>query len=242
MGWLDHSTNNIILDAVLTDTGRQFLAKNNGSFSITKFALGDDDVNYNIIKKYGRTVGREKIEKNTPIFEALTSDSQGQKYKLISVSDPTLVRLPTLELESTAGTVSSALSTITLSSNTSQNQNSTDVTVSQKVSANEIQIQSDLVDNQFIVEIPYLFCLINGMEPFNVDSMQRATYFVAGTPGNKGGRQCKFKVQVKALSNALYNAYGYSTDKNAIRSYIRVTGFNSGAVKDITLEIKKNIL
>ncbi len=64
MGFLDHSTNNIILDAVLTDIGRQFLAKNDGSFSIHKFALGDDEVNYNIIQKYGRVVGREKIEKN----------------------------------------------------------------------------------------------------------------------------------------------------------------------------------
>ena len=34
MGFLDHSTNNIIIDAVLTDTGRKKLADNNGSFSI----------------------------------------------------------------------------------------------------------------------------------------------------------------------------------------------------------------
>ena len=72
MGFLDNSTNNLILDAVLTDVGRQFLARNDGSFSIHKFALGDDEVNYGIVTKYGRTVGAEKIEKNTPIFEALT--------------------------------------------------------------------------------------------------------------------------------------------------------------------------
>ena len=65
MGFLDNASNNIILDAVLTDVGRQFLARNDGSFSIHKFALGDDEVNYNIIAKYGRTVGKEKIEKKT---------------------------------------------------------------------------------------------------------------------------------------------------------------------------------
>ena len=70
MGWLDHSTNNIILDAVLTDYGRQQLAFANSSFNITHYALGDDEVDYKIIKKYGRAVGKEKIEKNTPIFEA----------------------------------------------------------------------------------------------------------------------------------------------------------------------------
>src|SRR5574343_1764818 len=98
MGFLDNSTNNIILDAVLTDVGRQFLARNDGSFSLHKYAFGDDEVNYGIISKYGRTVGKEKIEKNTPIFEALTNQSHAQKYRLISVSNPNLLRLPALSL------------------------------------------------------------------------------------------------------------------------------------------------
>lgn len=83
MGWLDHSTNNIILDAVLTDYGRQRLASANSSFKIKYYALGDDEVDYRLIKKYGRSVGKEKIEKNTPIFEALTNPSIALKYKLI---------------------------------------------------------------------------------------------------------------------------------------------------------------
>ena len=70
MGFLDHSTNNIIVDAVLTDFGRQQLS--NGTFNVTKFAFGDDEVDYGLIQKYGRVVGKEKIEKNTPVFEAQT--------------------------------------------------------------------------------------------------------------------------------------------------------------------------
>ena len=106
MGFLDHSTNNIILDAVLTDTGRKFLARNDGSFSIVKFALGDDEVDYSIIEKYGRTVGKEKVEKNTPVLEALTNGNQALKYKLVSLSNPNLIRLPGLELsgEGVSGT------------------------------------------------------------------------------------------------------------------------------------------
>ncbi len=38
MGFLDNS-GDIILDAVLTDTGRMRLAKGDGSFKIVKFAL-----------------------------------------------------------------------------------------------------------------------------------------------------------------------------------------------------------
>ena len=42
MGFLDHSTNNIIIDAVLTDKGRELLAKNNGTFRISHYSFGDD--------------------------------------------------------------------------------------------------------------------------------------------------------------------------------------------------------
>ena len=45
MGFLDNS-GDIILDAVLTDAGRKELAA--GTFSITKFALGDDEINYQL--------------------------------------------------------------------------------------------------------------------------------------------------------------------------------------------------
>ena len=83
MGYLDHSTNNIIVDAVLTDIGREFLARNDGSFSIVKFALGDDEVDYTMIQKFGRTVGKEKIEKNTPVFEAQTNANLALKYKAV---------------------------------------------------------------------------------------------------------------------------------------------------------------
>jgi hypothetical protein len=52
MGFLDNSTNNIKIDVVLTDMGRQLLSRNDGSFSIHKFALGDDEVDYSIIQQF----------------------------------------------------------------------------------------------------------------------------------------------------------------------------------------------
>ena len=50
MAFLDNS-GDIILDAVLTDTGRFRLAKGDGSFKIVKFALGDDEINYGLYDK-----------------------------------------------------------------------------------------------------------------------------------------------------------------------------------------------
>ena len=110
MGFLDHSTNNIIVDAVLTDLGRQRLAQNDGSFSIVKFAMGDDEIDYSLIKKFGLTVGREKIEKNTPIFEAQTSNNLGLKYKLLSMSSQVETQLPSL-VNASEGTISTNVTT-----------------------------------------------------------------------------------------------------------------------------------
>ena len=45
MAFLDNS-GDIILDAVLTDTGRMRLARGDGSFKIVKFAMGDDEIDY----------------------------------------------------------------------------------------------------------------------------------------------------------------------------------------------------
>ena len=43
MGFLQQDTNNIILDAVLTNEGRKRLAANDGSFRVVAFSLGDDE-------------------------------------------------------------------------------------------------------------------------------------------------------------------------------------------------------
>lgn len=228
MGFLDHSTNNIILDAVLTDVGRQFLAKNDGSFSIHKFALGDDEVNYAIIQKYGRTVGREKIEKNTPIFEALTNQAYSQKFRLVSIDNPHLLTLPKLEL--------TGRSSLTLGRNTQQ---SIQVNIEQKTS--DSAIDDLLKDQTFIVDVPNLFCQIQSMIPENIDAYQKASYILEKTGENaQGGSILQFTLSIKSLTDAMFDVYGTSTDKTKIRTYIKITGTASGSVRDILLEINKN--
>lgn len=105
MGFLDHSTNNIIVDAVLTDRGREKLAQGNKvSEFIVYYGFADDEIDYTLIKKYGTIVGKEKIEKNTPIFEASTDSDTAVRYMLSTSSNP-LVAQPTLDLVSTQTTI-----------------------------------------------------------------------------------------------------------------------------------------
>ena len=46
MGYLSNSS--VVVDAILTDKGRELLSQNNGSFQITQFSLSDDEVDYNL--------------------------------------------------------------------------------------------------------------------------------------------------------------------------------------------------
>lgn len=238
MGFLDHSTNNLILDAVLTDVGRQFLARNDGSFSIHKFALGDDEVNYGIISKYGRTVGREKIEKNTPVFEALTNQTHSQKYKLISISNPNLLRLPSLSL-SGDNNVDGLNSIVTLG----RNQSKTATLMVEQVIKNETSIDVELRDQTFVVEVPNLFCQILRNTPENIDGQQRATYILTRSPSENafGGSSVQLTLSVKSLTDALFTVYGSTANKSQIKTYVKITGVQSGAVKDITVIVDKNL-
>ena len=98
MGFLNHATNNIIIDAVLTERGRELLSRNDGSFNIEMFSFGDDEVDYSLISKYGLSIGKEKIEKNTPIFEANPNENIAIKHPLMSFTNPLLRldQIPTL--------------------------------------------------------------------------------------------------------------------------------------------------
>ena len=74
MAFLDNS-GDIILDAVLTDHGRKTLSKGDGSFRITKFALGDEEINYSLYNP-GVTSGSAYYDLEilqTPVLEAFNS-------------------------------------------------------------------------------------------------------------------------------------------------------------------------
>ena len=105
MGFLDNS-GDIILDAVLTDHGRKLLAKGDGSFQITKFALGDEEINYtlyNVNHPSGSAYYDISILQ-TPVLEAFTDNAGSLKTKLISYSSMNLLYLPVVKINQQANT------------------------------------------------------------------------------------------------------------------------------------------
>lgn len=98
MAFLDNS-GDIILDAVLTDTGRYRLAKGDGSFRIAKFALGDDEIDYALYNKNdNRGSAYYDIDiLSAPIFEAFTDNAAGLKSKLLTIPRTDLRFLPVIK-------------------------------------------------------------------------------------------------------------------------------------------------
>ena len=99
MAFLDNS-GDIILDAVLTDTGRFRLAKGDGSFKVVKFALGDDEINYGLYNK-NHASGSAYYDLQilqTPILEAFTNNASSMKTKLLSIPRTNLKYLPILKV------------------------------------------------------------------------------------------------------------------------------------------------
>tara|TARA_R100000008_G_C3587669_1_gene173870 strand:+ start:10769 stop:11869 length:1101 start_codon:yes stop_codon:yes gene_type:complete len=103
MAFLDNS-GDIILDAVLTDTGRKRLAQGDGSFKISKFALGDDEVNYTLYNKTHAS-GSAYYDLDvlqTPVLEAFTNNTSNMNSRLMSLSRTNVLYMPVLKLNSNA--------------------------------------------------------------------------------------------------------------------------------------------
>jgi hypothetical protein len=97
MGYLNNSV--VTVDAILTDTGRQLLAQNNGAFRITQFALADDEIDYTLYNPNhpsGSAYYGEAIN-NMPLLEAFPESTQVVKYKLVTLPRGT-AKMPILDI------------------------------------------------------------------------------------------------------------------------------------------------
>jgi len=97
MGYLSNQV--VTVDAILTKKGRELLAKGDGSFKITQFALADDEIDYTLYNPnhpLGSAYYGEAIEA-MPLLEAFPDENQIMKYKLTTLPRGT-AKLPILDL------------------------------------------------------------------------------------------------------------------------------------------------
>jgi len=105
MGFLDNS-GDIILDAVLTDVGRKRLSE--GNFRISKFAIGDDEIDYQLFDP-DHVSGSAYFDLEilqSPVLEAGTKNLSSINYGLYSLNRNDLLYLPILALNTKIQSVS----------------------------------------------------------------------------------------------------------------------------------------
>lgn len=97
MGFLNNTS--ITVDAILTKKGRELLARGQNEFKITKFALADDEIDYNLwdtTHPNGSNYYGAVIE-NMPLLESFVDENQVMRYKLITLPKNT-AKMPILEV------------------------------------------------------------------------------------------------------------------------------------------------
>lgn len=188
----------ILLDAVLTDYGRQLLARGDGSFNVTQFALGDDEVNYELYT----SEDLDATIQSMPTLEAITNNIASMNSTLLTLGAQNYLFLPKLKLVSvdkqTAainGTIKAFLltgsnvSTLTWdSTNIGAAASLRYIYIDQGIhspnSDNTKLLGSDLKETQYAIEIDYRFGKIvdnAGSEPSvpTIDDDYMATYVLS---------------------------------------------------------------
>jgi len=231
MGFLNGTTNNIILDAVLTDEGRKALARNDGSFSIIKFALADDEVDYSMITQYGVAVGKEKISKNTPVLEATTSSMTGLQTLLFS--SPSLLK--NIGYLINLGSAKISLDVISTKSAT--------VKIAQE-SESGVAIPTDLTNQVYFVDVDNRFLSVRGKTPRFINNKNHARYFInrSDSINTSNGSTFEQTIEVKSsITTKTFTTYGTTSTSGMIRTYMTVTGRESGQSSTIEVLIKKSV-
>jgi hypothetical protein len=121
MAYLDNTE--ITVDAILTKKGREKLASGQ-SLNITKFALGDDEVDYTLYEPAHPkgSAFYDSAIRAIPITEATPDETQVLRYKLVTLPKGT-TRIPIVSLGVTAISDNQNAGAIALSPTTSPNGN-----------------------------------------------------------------------------------------------------------------------
>ncbi len=256
MGFLNHSTNNIIIDAVLTERGRELLSKNNGEFTITQFSFGDDEVDYTNITKYGKVIGKEKIEKNTPIFEASTNENIALKNKLINLTSAgvRILYLPVLKTytDESASTELTQFELTYLSANQSSLEKEKAIFVRTDITTETTNTNLDdsIIDKVFFIKVNSEILDLKRdaagslLTATDIDQNKIATYRIDvgqhpdSTKQSQGLRQASFYAVLKSsLTSDTFSKFGRSGDSTKIDTTIQILGRESNSTKIIPVQV-----
>lgn len=229
MGLIDNS-GDILIDAVITDVGREFLARNDGSFEIVRYTFGDDEIDYTLYNPNTGSLQQDVNVVNTPVFEASVNENIALKYPLLSISNPDLKFLPSL---------AASVTSLTLGE---KNDAQVGKSVEFKQSTQSGRtVPSEIVDASFIVQLNNDLLFIEKQTPVNISPFGMAQFILPRTSiGSNQGAQVAFNVAVQALSSDIWSTLGSGTPgTRTITTKIKCQGALSGLSSEITITINE---
>lgn len=222
---------------MLTDYGRQQLSIASSAFNVTQYSLADDEVDYRMIQRYGRAVGKEKIEKNTPIFEALTNPSIALKYMLVGreTDGSALPSIYMPYLQNASPSLSFTTTTTKISAKVDLYYNKSTA------------VPPSFIQTTYTIKVPDRFTFLNGAGgggTLTSADVARST-IDAGDPNRiayytftaaSGQTSISFDINMRGIDNATLSVYGKRTgvgNTRVITAYITVMGDQHGPTIDI---------
>jgi hypothetical protein len=232
MGFADNS-GEIFVDAVLTDEGRERLARNDGSFAIVRFRLGDDEIDYRFWAELTGSDSKDRKILDTPIFEAFTNEAVALRYPLVSVRNSRLQFLPTMVAKPSA---------VALREQTDSIGGGIDVTVSQEIARAQTILPAEIIDVNYSVEVDNDLIYVSGETPLSITPFGTARYIISAAAGRQtaaGGTECKFNLRVQTLTTEAFDVLvGTNVARpRTIETMAVVTGQQSGMNTRIPITI-----
>jgi hypothetical protein len=229
---LNDNSGEVFVEATLTDLGRERLARNDGSFSIVKFRLGDDEIDYRRWNELTGSTAKDAAILDTPLFEAFGNEAISLRYPLVSIANPYLKYVPELISKPSA---------VSLRENNDSLGGGQDVVVYQEFTRAQQVIPSELVDVNYSIEVDNDLLFVSGELPVSKSRHGHAYYVVPASPGvtAAGGTQLNFTLRVQTLSPQVFDILaGASVAKpRNITTNVIVTGQQSGLNVSIPITI-----
>jgi len=232
MGFLNNS-GDIFIDAVLTDLGREKLARNDGSFEIVAFRLGDDEIDYRDWNELTGSDSKDRKILDTPVFEAFTNENIALRNPLITIRNAKLQFLPKFTSKPTSVALKEQIDSVG---------GGADIIVSQDISRSQTIIPAEIIDVNYAIEVDNDVLFVHDEVPVSITPFGTANYIVSATPGrttSAGGTEVKFNLRVQTLTTEVFDTLvGSSVAKpRSFTTNVTVTGQQSGMFVRIQVTI-----
>lgn len=232
MAFIDRS-GDIIVDAVLTDIGREKIARNDGSFKVVGYSFADDEVDYRLFNPNTGSAYVDSEILNLPLFEANVNEKINFQYPLMIITNPNLKYLPSLAADNTSLSVGEEQGLV----------NGVTVRFYQSTTKNARVVPAEIQDSAYIIEVDNDLLNVEDESPVDISSYGTALYLIPRDSQliqSSQGSQVTFKVRPQSLSNTTWNTFGVGTvGTRTLTTKIKARGINSGLSLTISAVINE---